>query len=161
MKENDMVYQGQLTARNMRIGIIVSRFNDAITHRLLEGAMDCFVRHEGDLSKIDTVYCPGSFEIPLMAQTLAGKKSYDAVVCIGCLIRGETPHFDYIAGEVTKGIAQTSLACDIPIGFGVLTTDSMEQAIDRAGGKSGNKGWDAALSVIEMVNVRKLLVPTK
>ena len=155
------MYQGQLTAKNMRIGIIVSRFNDAITHRLLEGAMDCLVRHGADLSLIDTVYCPGSFEIPLMAQTLAQKKRYDAIVCIGCLIRGETPHFDYIAGEVTKGIAQTSLACNIPIGFGVLTTDTMEQAIDRAGGKSGNKGWNAALSVIEMINVRKQLDTTK
>lgn len=156
-----MVYQGQLTAKNMRIGIIVSRFNDAITRRLLEGAMDCLTRHEADSSMIDTVYCPGSFELPLMAQTLAQKKIYDAIVCLGCLIRGETPHFDYIAGEVTKGIAQTSLGCDIPIGFGVLTTDTMEQAIDRAGGKSGNKGWDAALSVIELVNVREKLKTAK
>jgi 6,7-dimethyl-8-ribityllumazine synthase len=161
MKENTMVYQGQLTAKNMRIGIVVSRFNDAITHRLLEGAMDCLVRHEGDSSLIDTVYCPGSFELPLMAQTLAQKKTYDAIVCLGCLIRGETPHFDYIAAEVTKGIAQTSLGCNIPIGFGVLTTDTMEQAIDRAGGKSGNKGWDAALSVIEVINVRKKLETAK
>ena len=156
-----MVYQGQLTAKNVRIGIIVSRFNDAITRRMLEGAMDCLIRHDGDPSMIDTVYCPGSFEIPLMAQTLAQKKQYDAIVCIGCLIRGETPHFDYIAGEVTKGISQTSLGCNIPIGFGVLTTDTMEQAIDRSGGKSGNKGWDAALSVIETVNVRKQLETSK
>ena len=94
MEENTMVYQGQLTAKNLRIGVIVSRFNDAITHRLLDGAMDCFVRHEGDSSLIDTVYCPGSFELPLMAQTLAQKKIYDAIVCLGCLVRGETPHFD-------------------------------------------------------------------
>ncbi len=156
-----MMYQGQLTAKKIRIGIIVSRFNDIVTHRLLEGAMDCLLRHEADSSLIDTVYCPGSFEIPLMAQTLAQKKRYDAIICIGCLVRGETPHFDYIAGEVTKGIAQTSLACNIPIGFGILTTDTMEQAIDRAGGKSGNKGWDAALSVIEMIDVRKQLETTK
>ncbi len=152
-----MVIQGQLTAKNTHIGIIVSRFNDNITKRLLDGAMDCLIRHEADPASIDTVYCPGSFEIPLTAQTLAQKKKYDALVCLGCLVRGETPHFDYIAAEVTKGIAQTSLSCNIPIGFGVLTTDTMEQAIDRAGGKSGNKGRDAALSVIEMVNVRKQL----
>ncbi len=156
-----MVYQGQLSARNIRIGIIVSRFNDHITRRLLDGAMDCLTRHEADPASIDTVYCPGSFEIPLLAQTLIGKKKYDAIVCLGCLVRGETPHFDYIAAEVTKGIAQTSLSESIPIGFGVLTTDTMEQAIDRAGGKSGNKGWDAALSVIEMVNVRKQIEAAK
>ncbi len=150
-----MDYQGTLSAKGFRFGIVISRFNSQITKKLFEGAVDCLVRHQADDKQIDTVYCPGAFEIPLTAQLLASSKKYDAIICLGCVIRGETPHFDYIAAEVSKGIAQITLSHNIPLGFGVLTTDTMEQAIERAGGKTGNKGWDAALSVIEMVNLQK------
>ncbi len=150
-----MNYQGTLTAAGFRFGIVISRFNSHVTSDLLTGAMDCLLRHQADEKKIDTVYCPGAFEIPLTAQLLAQSKKYDALLCLGCVVRGETPHFDYIASEMSKGIAQVSLAHNIPVGFGVLTTDTMDQAVDRAGGKGGNKGWDAALSIIEMVNVKK------
>jgi len=150
-----MEYQGILTAKGVRIGIVISRFNSHITGHLLEGAMDCLTRHQADEKLIDKMYCPGAFELPLAAQILARSKKYDAIICLGCVVRGETPHFDYIAAEVSKGLAQTALTHNIPVGFGVLTTDTMEQAVDRAGGKAGNKGWDAAMTVIEMANVQK------
>lgn len=149
------VYNGKLIAKGMKFCIIVSRFNEFISRRLLDGALDTLIRHEADENTIDVCWVPGSFEIPLAAQKFAAKGSYDAVICLGALIRGDTPHFDYIAAEVSKGIAQVSLQSGIPAIFGVITADSLEQAIERAGTKSGNKGADAALSAIEMANLFK------
>jgi 6,7-dimethyl-8-ribityllumazine synthase len=148
-------YQGKLIAKDLNFAIVVSRFNDFITKRLLDGALDCLERHDANLDNVATAYCPGAFEIPQVAIKLANSGSYDAIICIGCVIRGETPHFDYIAAEVTKGVAQIGLSTDIPVTLGVLTAESLEQAIERAGSKSGNKGWDAALSAIEMANLYK------
>lgn len=148
---------GKLNAKDFKFAIIISRFNDFITKRLLDGALDCLQRHEANENNITITYCPGAFEIPQVAQKIIKSNKYDAVICIGCVIKGDTPHFDYIAAEVTKGIAQLSLSSEIPITMGVLTTDSLEQAIERAGSKSGNKGWDAALSAIELVNLYKLI----
>jgi len=145
--------EGNLSAKDFKFAIIVSRFNDFINQKLLEGAVDCLQRHEADMNKIDVVKVPGSFEIPLIADKLASSKKYDAVICLGAVIRGATPHFDYVAAEVSKGIAQVSLKNGIPVIFGVLTTDSIEQAVERAGTKSGNKGWDAAMSAIEMADL--------
>jgi len=144
--------EGILSAEGLKVAIIISRFNSVITEKLLTGAVDVFVRHKGDEKNLTVVYVPGSFEIPLTAKKLA-KKNFAAVVCLGSVIRGETPHFDYIAAEVSKGIAQVSLESGVPISFGVITADTMEQATDRAGGKSGNKGADAMLSAIEMANL--------
>ncbi len=146
---------GNLNAKGFKIAIIVSRFNEFITNRLLDGALDCLQRHEANLNDITTIYCPGAFEIPQVAQKVLSSNNYDAVICLGCVIKGDTPHFDYIAAEVTKGIAQLSLTSEIPITLGVLTTETLEQAIERAGSKSGNKGWDAALSAIELMNLYK------
>jgi 6,7-dimethyl-8-ribityllumazine synthase len=151
------IYEGTLSAKGLKLGIVVSRFNDLVTRRLLDGALDCLVRHDADESNIDVFYCPGSFEIPLVAQHLAKSGQYDAVIGLGAVIKGDTPHFEYIAAEVAKGIAQVSLATGIPISFGVITTDTMEQAIERAGMKSGNKGWDAALSAMEMIHLLKMV----
>lgn len=151
------VIEGILTAKGVKFGIVVSRFNDFINKRLLDGALDALSRHGADDENISIVKVPGSFEIPLMAQKLAGSGKYDAVICLGAVIRGATPHFEYISAEVTKGIAKVTLDSGIPVSFGILTTDNIEQAIERAGTKSGNKGWDAALSAIEMVNVLKLV----
>ncbi len=148
-------YQGKLIAKDLNFAIVVSRFNDFITKRLLDGALDCLERHDANLDNVVTAYCPGAFEIPQVAIKLANSGSYDAIICIGCVIRGETPHFDYIASEVTKGVAQIGLSTDVPVTLGVLTAESLEQAIERAGSKSGNKGWDAALSAIEMANLYK------
>ncbi|MGC9188226.1 MAG: 6,7-dimethyl-8-ribityllumazine synthase, partial [Sulfurihydrogenibium sp.] len=139
----------------IKFAIVVSRFNNLITERLLEGALDCILRHNGSQENIDIVRVPGSFEIPLVAKKLAKSGKYDAVICLGAVIRGDTPHFDYVANEVTKGIAQVSLETEVPISYGILTTDTIEQAIERAGTKMGNKGFDAALTAIEMVNVIK------
>ena len=147
--------EGNLTARNTKIAIVVSRFNEFINGKLLEGAIDCFVRHEGDKDDIDIYWVPGAFEIPLTAKKVADTKKYDAVICLGAVIRGATPHFDYISAEVSKGVANVSLQTGLPIIFGVLTTDTIEQAIERAGTKSGNKGWDASLTAIEMINLYK------
>ena len=147
------IYQGHLTAKGRKFGIIVSRFNEFISSKLLDGALDCLMRHEAKDGNIDIVWVPGSFEIPIAANKLASLGKYNAVICLGALIRGATPHFDYIAAEATKGIAQTALEYKIPVTYGVLTTDTLEQAIERAGTKSGNKGWDAALSAIEMVDL--------
>ncbi|MGE5432418.1 MAG: 6,7-dimethyl-8-ribityllumazine synthase [Syntrophomonadaceae bacterium] len=147
------VIEGKLSAKDYKFAIVVSRFNDFISQKLLEGALDCLKRHHAEDENIDIVRVPGSFEIPLAASKLADSQSYNAIICLGAVIRGATPHFDYVAAEVTKGIAQTSLKSGIPVSFGVLTTDTIEQAIERAGTKSGNKGWDAALTAIEMADL--------
>ena len=151
------VIEGILTAKGVKFGIVVSRFNDFINKRLLDGALDALSRPGAEDENISIVKVPGSFEIPLMAQKLADSGKYDAIICLGAVIRGATPHFEYISAEVTKGIAKVTLDSGIPVSFGILTTDNIEQAIERAGTKSGNKGWDAALSAIEMVNVLKLV----
>lgn len=151
------VIEGKLSARDYKFALVVSRFNDFISEKLLEGALDCLKRHHASDDNIDIVRVPGSFEIPLAASRLADSKNYNAIICLGAVIRGATPHFDYVAAEVTKGIAQTSLKAGIPVAFGVLTTDTIEQAIERAGTKSGNKGWDAALTAIEMADLMKNL----
>jgi 6,7-dimethyl-8-ribityllumazine synthase len=148
------MYQGDLVVKKgQKFGIVVSRFNEFISSKLLAGAVDALVRHGAAEGAIDVAWTPGSFEIPLVAQTLAAKGKYAAVICLGAVIRGGTPHFDYVAAEVSKGVAQVSLATGVPTVFGVLTTDTLEQAIERAGTKAGNKGSDAALSAIEMVNL--------
>ncbi|RUM56819.1 MAG: 6,7-dimethyl-8-ribityllumazine synthase [Persephonella sp.] len=144
---------GALKADNLKFGIIVSRFNSLITEKLLEGAIDCIVRHGGSEENITVVRVPGAFEIPLIAKKMAKSGKYDAVVCLGAVIRGSTPHFEYVASEVSKGIALVSLETEVPVSFGILTTDTLEQAIERAGTKMGNKGFDAALSAIEMANI--------
>lgn len=148
-------FEGHLNAEETRFAIIVSRFNELINNKLLQGALDCLKRHNADLDNIDIFWVPGSFEIPLTAQKLASTKKYNAVICLGTVIRGATPHFNYVSAEVSKGIANVSLKFELPVIFGVLTTDTIEQAIERAGTKIGNKGWDAALSAIEMVNLFK------
>lgn len=149
------IIEGKLSAEGLKFGIIVGRFNSFITERLLEGAIDCILRHGGSKENIEIVKVPGSFEIPLTAKKLAKSGKYDAVICLGAVIRGSTPHFDYVANEVTKGIAQVSLETEIPISYGILTTDTIEQAVERAGTKMGNKGFDAAMVAIEMANVLK------
>lgn len=149
------VIEGKLSAEGYKFCIIVSRFNEFISQKLLEGALDCLVRHHADEKNIDLVKVPGAFEIPLAAQKMAETKKYDAVICLGAVIRGATPHFDYVAAEVSKGIAQTSLKTGVPVSFGVLTTDNIDQAVERAGTKSGNKGWDAAIGAIEMADLIK------
>jgi 6,7-dimethyl-8-ribityllumazine synthase len=146
-------YEGQLTGTGLRVGIVVSRFNHFITERLLEGAIDALKRH-GVADQDITVYrVPGSFEIPLVAKKVAETRKVNGVLCLGALIRGSTPHFDFIAAEVTKGIASISLDLGLPMTYGVLTTDTIEQAIERAGTKAGNKGWEAALSLLEVINL--------
>ncbi len=144
--------EGALSAEGKSFGLVVSRFNSLVTGHLLDGALDCLRRHGAQDKNITVVYCPGSFEIPQVAARLARSGSMDAIICLGCVIRGETPHFDYIAAEVTKGLATIAVETGIPVAFGVLTTDSLEQALERAGAKAGNKGWDAALTAIELVN---------
>lgn len=143
------------SAKGFKFGIAVSRFNEVITKKLLNGALECLRKHGTDEKNIDVYYCPGSFELPQLAQHLVGSKKYDGVICLGCVIRGETPHFEYIAREAARGIEQVAIASKVPVSFGVLTTDTQQQALDRAGGKEGNKGWQAALSVVEMINVIK------
>ncbi len=149
--------EGKLDAAGLKFGIVVSRFNSFISERLLEGAVDALVRHGAADKNIDVVRVPGSFEIPLAAQRLADGKKYDAVICLGAVIRGATPHFDYVAAEVAKGVAHASMASGVPIAFGVLTTDTIEQAVERAGTKAGNKGFDAAMTAIETANLFKEL----
>lgn len=151
------VFEGKLLAKDLRFGIIISRFNDFIGERLLGGALDALKRSGADEENIDVVKVPGAFEIPLLAKKAAQTGRYDAVICLGAVIRGATPHFDYVAAEVSKGIANVALDAGVPISFGVLTTDTLEQAIERAGSKSGNKGWDAAVAAIEMANLIKQL----
>ncbi|ADU96877.1 6,7-dimethyl-8-ribityllumazine synthase [Thermovibrio ammonificans] len=149
------VVEGKLKADGLRFAVVVSRFNSFITERLLEGALDCLLRHGCDEKDITVFKVPGSFEIPLVAKRLAKREEFDAVIALGAVIRGETPHFDYVAAEVSKGVALAALETEKPVIFGVLTTDTVEQAIDRAGAKAGNKGWEAALTAIEMVNLLK------
>lgn len=144
---------GVLDGKGKRIGIVVSRFNDLVTKKLLEGAYDCLLRHGVKETDITTAWVPGSFEIPPVAKRLAVNGKLDAVICLGTIIRGETPHFDYIAGQSSKGIGQLALESKIPIIYGVLTCDSVDQALDRAGTKSGNRGWQAALTALEMANL--------
>ncbi|MBI4574202.1 MAG: 6,7-dimethyl-8-ribityllumazine synthase [candidate division NC10 bacterium] len=146
-------WEGTLAAKGLTFGIVASRTNEFITARLLEGALDALRRHGAEDEQITVVKVPGSFEIPLVAKRLAGKGRYDAIICLGTVIRGGTPHFEYIAAEVSKGVAAASLETGVPIAFGVLTTDSIEQAVERAGTKGGNKGFDAACSAIEMANL--------
>lgn len=145
--------EGKLIARNYRFGIIVSRFNEFISGHLLGGALDCLKRHEADENNIEVIWVPGSFEIPLAAQKAARSERYDAVICLGAVIRGSTPHFDYVASEVAKGVATVGLDTGLPVIFGVITSDTLEQAIERAGSKAGNKGWQAAASAIEMADL--------
>lgn len=145
--------KGNLQAKDKSFALVTSRFNEFVTHKLLDGALDCLYRHAADENKITIVWTPGCFELPYAASRLAKSKKYDAVVCLGAVIKGDTPHYDYIASEVAKGIARISLETGVPVIFGIITTDNLEQAIERAGTKAGNKGWDAALSAIEMVNL--------
>ncbi len=151
------IIEGNFSAEGLKFAIVVSRFNDFIGSRLLDGALDTLVRNGADDGGIDVVKVPGAFEMPLIAKRLAEKKVYDAVICLGCVVRGATPHFDYIASEVSKGIASAALDTGCPLAFGVITADTLEQAIERAGTKAGNKGSDAALTAIEMANLIKIV----
>ncbi len=150
------VFQGKLFGEGLRIGIVVSRFNEFITTRLLNGALDMLSRHGMDSEMIEVVWVPGAFEIPLTAKKMV-ERGYDGIICLGAIIRGATPHFEYVASEVTKGIAQVALEAGIPVVYGLITADTLEQAIERAGTKAGNKGADAALAVLEMINLFKEL----
>jgi 6,7-dimethyl-8-ribityllumazine synthase len=151
------IYQGMLLGKGLKFALVVSRFNEFISKKLLEGAQDALIRHDVTADNIDIAWVPGSFEIPLVAKKLAQTKKYDAVICLGAVIRGNTPHFEYIASEVAKGIATVGLETGIPVTFGVLTTENIEQAVERAGTKDGNKGFEAAMNAIEMANVVKSL----
>ncbi|MEH7300099.1 MULTISPECIES: 6,7-dimethyl-8-ribityllumazine synthase [Neobacillus] len=146
-------FEGNLVGSGLKVGIVVGRFNEFITSKLLGGAQDALKRHGVDEANVDIAWVPGAFEIPLIAQKMANSKKYDAVITLGTVIRGSTPHFDYVCNEAAKGVSATALTSGIPVIFGVLTTDSIEQAIERAGTKAGNKGWDAAVSAIEMANL--------
>lgn len=147
--------EGKIIGKDKKFAIVVSRFNEFISSKLLEGALDCFQRHEVNEKDITIAYVPGSFEIPIAAFNMAQSKTFDAVVCLGAVIRGATPHFEYISAEVTKGIAQVNLQTGIPTIYGIITADTLEQAIERAGTKAGNKGWDAAMSAMEMADLLK------
>jgi 6,7-dimethyl-8-ribityllumazine synthase len=149
--------EGKLIARDYRFALVVSRFNEFISGHLLSGAIDCLKRHEADEEKIEIIWVPGSFEIPLIAKKAVLSKRYDAVICLGAVIRGSTPHFDYVASEVAKGVAQVGLESGTPVIFGVITSDTLEQAIERAGSKAGNKGWQAAAAAIEMADLSSQL----
>lgn len=151
------ILEGELQAKGLKFAIVVSRFNDFITSKLLDGAMDALLRHGAKEEDIDVVRVPGSFEIPLIAKKMASKRSYNALICLGTVIRGATPHFEYVSAEVSKGIAIASMETGVPIAFGIITSDTIEQAVERAGTKSGNKGWDAALTAIEMAQLLKKL----
>ncbi len=149
--------EGKLDAKGLRFGIVIARFNEFISGKLLSGCVDGLKRHGADDKNIDVIWSPGAFEIPILAKKVAESKKYDAVICLGAVIRGATPHFDYVASEVSKGVAHVGLETGVPVIFGVLTTDNIEQAIERAGTKSGNKGFDASLAAIEMANLMKEL----
>ena len=151
------VIEGQLSAKGLKFGIVVSRFNSFISGRLLEGAVDTIVRHGGSEDDITVIWVPGAFEIPGSLRKMADSDNYDAVLCLGAVIRGATPHFDFVAGEASKGVALVGMEGKIPVGYGLLTTDTIEQAIERAGTKSGNKGSDAAMTVLEMISVYEQL----
>ena len=148
-------FEGMLVGKGLKFGLVLSRFNEFITKKLLEGAQDALLRHGVNEEDIETAWVPGSFEIPLVAKKLAETKRYDAIICLGTVIRGGTPHFEYIAAEVTKGIAKVGLETGLPVIYGIITADTLEQAIERAGTKEGNKGFDAAVSAIEMANIVK------
>jgi len=150
-------FEGMLLGKGLKFGLVLSRFNEFITKKLLEGAQDALLRHGVNEEDIETAWVPGSFEIPLVAKKLAETKRYDAVICLGTVIRGGTPHFEYIAAEVTKGIAKVGLETGLPVIYGIITADNLEQAIERAGTKEGNKGFDAAVSAIEMANIVKVI----
>ncbi len=150
------VVEGKLDATGLKVGIIISRFNSFITQKLLDGAIDAFIRHNGEKDNITTYYVPGAFEIPMVLSKLVNKE-FDGILCLGAVIRGATPHFDFVANETAKGIAQISLNSKIPVSFGILTTDTIEQAIERAGTKMGNKGFDAMVALLEMINLYKQL----
>lgn len=149
------IIEGNLVAKDIKVGIVAGRFNEFIVSKLVGGALDGLKRHGLAEENIDVAWVPGAFEIPLVAQKMAQNEKYDAVICLGAVIKGSTPHFDYVCAEVSKGVASVSLKCEKPVIFGVITTDSIEQAIERAGTKAGNKGYDAAVSAIEMVNLLK------
>ncbi len=151
----EKIYSGKLVANNLKIAVIASRFNELITNKLLSGAKDCFLRHNGNIDNLAVIWVPGAYEIPLVAKKLAESKKYDAIVCLGAVIRGATTHYELVTNEVAKGIAQVSLASSLPVIFSVLTTDTIEQAIERAGTKAGNKGFDGMMSAIEMSNLLK------
>ncbi len=151
------IIEGFLSGESKKFALVVSRFNELISNKLLEGAKDCLVRHETSEADMTVVWVPGSFEIPLVARKLAASGDFDAVICLGAVIRGATPHFDYVAAEVSKGIALAGLETGVPVIFGIITSDTIEQAIERAGTKAGNKGWDAALTAIEMADLLKKL----
>ena len=148
-----VIHEGMLSAQNLKFAIVVSRFNSMFTDRLLEGALDVIRRHNGDVDAVEVFKVPGCFEVPMAADRVAASKKFDAVICLGALIRGQTPHFDYIASECTKGIAQLSLHYHMPGTYGIVTADTLDQAIDRAGAKAGNKGAEAALAAIEMADL--------
>ncbi len=154
-------FHGQLSAQGKRFGVVLGRFNSFVSEQLLNGALDCLQRHGADADRIDVVRVPGSFEIPVTVSWLLNSGRYDAVIALGVLIRGATPHFDYIASEVTKGLGQLALKSEVPVTYGVITADTIEQAIERAGTKAGNKGWDAALAAIEMANLKETLQKAK
>jgi 6,7-dimethyl-8-ribityllumazine synthase len=151
------IQEGKLDARDLKFAIIVARFNSFITERLLEGAIDAFIRTGGSRENIQVIRVPGSWEMPLVAAEVARQRTHDAIVCLGAVIRGETPHFDYVAGNAASGLAHVAAETGVPIAFGVLTTNTVDQAIDRAGAKSGNKGFDAVMTAIEMANLLKAL----
>jgi 6,7-dimethyl-8-ribityllumazine synthase len=150
-----ILYEGNLLGHGLKFAVVIGRFNEFITNRLLGGALDALNRHGVEDGNIEVAWVPGAFEIPLVAQKMADLKKYDAVICLGAVIRGGTPHFDYVAGEVTKGVARVGLDSGVPTVFGVITADTIEQAIERAGTKAGNKGWDAAVTALEMANLLK------
>jgi 6,7-dimethyl-8-ribityllumazine synthase len=147
------VHEGQLDAKGRTFGIVVSRFNDLVTTRLLDGALDCIKRHGGDDDNIEVAWVPGAFELPIAAQKLAATGRFDVVMCLGAIVRSETPHFDYVAGESAKGIARVGLDTGVPVIFGVITADTVDQAVQRAGIKAGNRGWDAAMNAVEMASL--------
>ncbi len=149
------VYQGTLKAEGFKFGIVVSRFNNFLTDKLLSGAIDCLTRHGAAEKQVSVAYVPGAFEVPYVASKMAHSEKYDAVICLGAVIRGATPHFDYIANEASKGIAKVAMETGLPVIYGLVTADTLEQAIERAGTKAGNKGWDAAEAAIEMLNLYK------
>jgi 6,7-dimethyl-8-ribityllumazine synthase len=155
------LYEGHLLGQGFKFGIVIGRFNEFITNRLLGGALDALNRHGVEDGDIEVAWVPGAFEIPLVAKKMANMMKYDAVICLGAVIRGATPHFDYVAGEVTKGVARVGLDSGVPTVFGVITADTIEQAIERAGTKAGNKGWDAAVTALEMANLLKSMTVNK
>ncbi len=151
------VYEGHLIGQGLKVGLVVGRFNEFITSKLLSGALDSLNRHGVTDDNVEIAWVPGAFEVPMVAKKLAQTNKYDAVICLGSVIRGATPHFDYVAAEVSKGIAKVGIDADVPVIFGIITADTIEQAIERAGTKSGNKGWDAAVTAIEMANLMRVV----